>query len=136
AIVQGLALQWDIDRFRQNASLGVALGMAHIVAGEHGFAAELATTGHGRKFFYYKRRNWSPPALMSYRRRDQRGEIYGHDVWRSSVPSQTSQLTKSTNTPNTGGVLRPLPRGILAHVGSTTLLQPCGRRGPDFRTWR
>jgi hypothetical protein len=31
----------------QEAALGAALGMAHIVAGEHGFAGELATTGHG-----------------------------------------------------------------------------------------
>src|SRR5262245_36482349 len=63
ALFQGIALQRHIAQIRQKPALGAALGMAHIVAGEHGFAAELATTGHGRKSFYDKKRNWSPPSL-------------------------------------------------------------------------
>src|SRR6185436_20098242 len=46
ALLQRLALQGDIAQIRQETALGSALGMADIIAGEHRFAGQLATTGH------------------------------------------------------------------------------------------
>ena len=46
ALLQRLAFQRDIAQIRQEPALGPALGMAHIIAGKHGFAGELAATGH------------------------------------------------------------------------------------------
>src|SRR5262245_56628632 len=46
ALLERFALQRHAAEIRQETALGSALGMAHIVAGEHGFAGELATTGH------------------------------------------------------------------------------------------
>src|SRR5262245_65783219 len=46
ALFERFALQRHAAKIRQETALGSALGMAHIVAGEHGFAGELATTGH------------------------------------------------------------------------------------------
>src|SRR3990172_10742077 len=52
-LLQRFALQRHIAKIRQETALGPALGMAHIVAGEHGFAGELATTGHGPYSFLF-----------------------------------------------------------------------------------
>jgi hypothetical protein len=56
-LLQRFALQRHIAKIRQESALGPALGMAHIVAGKHGFAGELATTGHGPYSFLFNARN-------------------------------------------------------------------------------
>jgi len=64
--------------------------MAHIVAGEHGFAGELATTGHGAN--PSAKIAWKPEVLFKTLRKSLAtggGDIRGW-VFRVKAPPQTS----------------------------------------------
>src|SRR5665648_1229898 len=76
-LLERIALQRHIAQVRQKPPPRPALGMAHIVAGEHGFAGQLAATRHSPLSFLRISNESRLRLVTIHKRGSHLAEIYG-----------------------------------------------------------